>query len=373
MIKVLLISTTIVPPIDNANKATVVNMVSSLKNIFFYILTSKNHDNTFLKDMKNISLDPVYDEKKHHMALSQKIRLAKRLLCNKDTDIDIYHCLLEPTKFSLQFLKLILTLRPTKSIITLLNKIENPALLKKLCFFDKIVVSSDYMEKILTGMGIHNVVRIYPSVDLNKFKSIKKKETFWRKKLNLERNPVVLYAGNYNTLHGIYDIEKALPRIFETIPNVKFIFACRSYFKHQFTARNKFVERLKRTHYFNSVFFLESLDSMKDLIITTDILLFPMREVTKKSDIPIILLEALALETPIIITNIPPLNEIMKEEAGIFVPVGSPKSIADAVIQLLSDSKLREKMGRQGRMVVEKFFSSDAQARQYFEIYSEIG
>jgi len=295
-------------------------------------------------------------------------------MCKSDRDIDIYHCLLEPTRFSIQFLKLLLMLRRRKSIITLLNKIEDTAMLNKLYFFDKIVVSSDYMKKKLNNMGYQNVVRIYPSVDLEKFRPVSENgNAFWRRKLNLNQDPVVLYAGNYNPVHGIHDVEMAIPKVIGKIPNAKFVFACRSNFRYQFEERRKFIKRLGQSSYSDSVFFLETIDSIKELLITADILLFPMRKVQAKSAIPIILLEALALEIPIIITDIQPLNEIMKEKVGLFVPVNDPDSVADAVIKLLKDRNLREEFGKRGRMLVKKYFSAEEQGRQYSRIYSEIG
>ena len=374
MKKVLIISIKIDPPIDNANKAVVVNLVSNIKDVFLTVLTSKDSNNHFFRDAENISIESIYDKTRHPMTFIQKVCLVKRFMFKRDRDVDIYHCLLEPTRFSIQFLKLLLMLRRKKSVITLLNKIEDVTILNKLYFFDRIVVSSDYMKKVLTNMGFQNVVRIYPSVDLKKFRPVKNNgNTFWHKKFNLNQDPVVLYAGNYNPVHGIHDIEKAIPEVVRKIPNVKFIFACRSYFKQQFEERSRFIKRLKQSSCSKSVFFLDTIDSIKDLLVTADILLFPMRKVQAKSAIPIILLEALALEIPIIITDIQPLNEVMKEKVGLFVPVENPKSIADSIIKLLKDGNLREELGKQGRKVVEKYFSAEEQGRQYSKIYSEIG
>ena len=84
-------------------------------------------------------------------------------------------------------------------------------------------------------MNFKNVQRIYPGVDLKKFcPANKDTDNFWKQKLDLGKSPVVLFAGNYNPMHGIYDIERAIPKIVERVPDVKFIFACRSYYKYQY-------------------------------------------------------------------------------------------------------------------------------------------
>lgn len=370
MTKVLIISSKIDLPVDNANKATVLDLVSNIENVFFTILISNNSDKTFLQKNKNVFLDPVYDPSAHHMSFVQKVRLFFRL-CQRDSDIDIYHCMMEPSMLTILLLKFFITLKRKKSVITLLNKIENPYIINQLRFFDKIVVSSDHMKNILERKGITNIERIYPSVDLKKLTEKKRnKESFWRTKLKLGHDPVVLFAGNYHPWQGIYDIEMAIPKIMEKIPEAKFIFACRTYFKHQYVEGQKLARRLKSTPFGDSFFFLETVERIKDLLVEADVVLFPMHKVQKKSDIPIVLLEALAVETPIIITDIPPLNEIMKGKIGHLIPVGDPQSLAEATVHLLVNPLQRQELGRCGREVVKEYFNSENMARQYFEIYS---
>ncbi|MFQ5454076.1 MAG: glycosyltransferase family 4 protein [Candidatus Zixiibacteriota bacterium] len=372
MRKVLIISTKIDFPIDNANKSTVFNLVSSLENVKFTVMTTKNAEKSMFNGNKNVVQDRIYPPSKNHMSFMQKICLFIRL-CKKDDDIDIYHCMLEPSLFTIQILKFFISLKRKKSVITLLNKIEQPEILNQLRFFDRIVVSSEHMKGILAKMDFKNVARIYPGVDLNKFhQKNKDTDSFWRNKLGIGQSPVVLFAGNYNPLHGIYDIEQAIPEIIDQVPDVKIIFACRSYYKSQFMEGQKFIQRIKNSPFSASVIFLETVENIKELLAITDVLLFPMHKVEKKSDIPIILIEALAVKIPIVITNIPPLNEIMKEKVGHFIPIGDSKSIAASTIELLTDANQKEDLGRRGREMVERFFNSELMARQYFEIYKEM-
>jgi glycosyltransferase involved in cell wall biosynthesis len=85
----------------------------------------------------------------------------------------------------------------------------------------------------------------------------------------------------------------------------------------------------------------------------------------------ITLLEAQATAKPVVAFNVTAISEVVKNgETGLLVKPGSHE-LADAILTLLSDKPLREKMGRSGREFVSKTFSWDACAQKMFQVYSE--
>jgi glycosyltransferase involved in cell wall biosynthesis len=65
------------------------------------------------------------------------------------------------------------------------------------------------------------------------------------------------------------------------------------------------------------------------------------------------------------------VNEVVKnKETGLLIKPDSGE-LANAILHLLSDSTLREKMGRNGREFVRKNFSWDICAKRMFQVYSE--
>ena len=60
---------------------------------------------------------------------------------------------------------------------------------------------------------------------------------------------------------------------------------------------------------------------------------------------------------PAISTNIPGITEIIKHgETGLLVPPEDTNALANAIRQLLNDSKLRQSLRRRGRVSVERKF-----------------
>jgi glycosyltransferase involved in cell wall biosynthesis len=83
------------------------------------------------------------------------------------------------------------------------------------------------------------------------------------------------------------------------------------------------------------------------------------------------LLEAQATAKPVVAFNVSAINEVVKnKETGLLVKPDSYE-LANAILSLLSDKSLREKMGRSGREFVSKKFSWDICAQKMFQVYSE--
>ncbi len=76
--------------------------------------------------------------------------------------------------------------------------------------------------------------------------------------------------------------------------------------------------------------------------------------------IPKALIEAASSGRPIVTTHMPGCNVIVKNNHnGILIPIKSPGYLADAILKLLDDPKLRSKYGKNGRRLVIENFSSD--------------
>jgi glycosyltransferase involved in cell wall biosynthesis len=86
----------------------------------------------------------------------------------------------------------------------------------------------------------------------------------------------------------------------------------------------------------------------------------------------ITLLEAQASAKPVVAFNVSAISEVVKNnETGILVEPDVCK-LANAILYLLSNESLREKMGRSAREFVSKTFSWDICAKKMFKVYSEM-
>jgi glycosyltransferase involved in cell wall biosynthesis len=83
-----------------------------------------------------------------------------------------------------------------------------------------------------------------------------------------------------------------------------------------------------------------------------------------------VILEAMAAGLPTVAYSVGGNSELLSPERGILVAPGDEADFADAVQKLLTDSVLREQLGRNGRQFAEENFSLDRVRQRYTELYA---
>ena len=92
-----------------------------------------------------------------------------------------------------------------------------------------------------------------------------------------------------------------------------------------------------------------------------------------KEAFPIVNLEALSCETPVVATNVGGISEVVRDGTnGILVPPNSAIRLAEAMQYLLDYEDIRIKFGREGRKWVVKHFSSEVSVKRLYKIYKEM-
>lgn len=82
--------------------------------------------------------------------------------------------------------------------------------------------------------------------------------------------------------------------------------------------------------------------------------------------------EAMSCRTPVVVTTAGSLKEVVTPECGILVPPRDPASMRDAILKLLKNPKLRERMGKAGRKRAVENFSWPVAAKNTLEVYKEV-
>jgi len=116
----------------------------------------------------------------------------------------------------------------------------------------------------------------------------------------------------------------------------------------------------------NNVIFLGKRDDIPELLSVIDLFVLT----SKVEGLPNVILEAMACGKPVITTSVGGIPEvIIDRESGILVSPQNPNTLAEAIVDLLNDRELREKMGQQGRKIVEEKFSLERMIRDYENLY----
>lgn len=90
--------------------------------------------------------------------------------------------------------------------------------------------------------------------------------------------------------------------------------------------------------------------------------------------LPTVCLEALAAEVPVVASNVGGTPEVVLDsETGYLFPPGNAQLCSEKVLRLLSDERLRRRMGRHGRSLVEQSYTWQRVVEKVERIYEQIG
>jgi colanic acid/amylovoran biosynthesis glycosyltransferase len=107
-------------------------------------------------------------------------------------------------------------------------------------------------------------------------------------------------------------------------------------------------------------------DAIRDHYRAADICCLP----SLAEGLPVVLMEAMALEVPVISTRIMGIPELVEHDAnGLLVTPGRLDELTEALERLIADPSLRRRLGRAGREKVVAEFDVDDSARQLRDVF----
>jgi glycosyltransferase involved in cell wall biosynthesis len=89
---------------------------------------------------------------------------------------------------------------------------------------------------------------------------------------------------------------------------------------------------------------------------------------------PMTVLEAMAAGLPIVATTVGAVPGLLEPAGcGILCPPGDASALAAALLRVLQDPALAERLGIAAQQHLRAHYSAEAMARQYLALYEEIG
>ena len=231
---------------------------------------------------------------------------------------------------------------------------------------DKIIVVASSMKEILHShykIPKSKIVVIPNGANTELFKPIKKDV---KGELGLDSTYCYIgFVGSFAVWHGLDDLVKSAPLILEQVTKVKFLLIGDGPLKSEI---NKMVDTLGLRD--NFIFIGRAPYEEVPIYMNA----FDVCVILKKKDIPgspLKLGEYMACGKPVIATNTQDFRVLEEYNAGILVDPEKPEEVADAIITLLKNKKLREEMGKNGWRYVVENRSWESVAREVEKVMEE--
>lgn len=176
-----------------------------------------------------------------------------------------------------------------------------------------------------------------------------------------EEKNTILFFGRFNKYKGIDMLIKAEPLITKEIPDARIIIAGRGEElskydnlitkKRQFEIHNRFISNAEVAKFFRRA----------------AVVVLPYIEASQSGVIPI----AYAFGKPVVVTNVGSIPEVVEDgKTGFIVPPRNPEDLANAVIKILKNKKLKKTMSKNVLAKASTELSWSHIAKKTTEIYS---
>lgn len=224
---------------------------------------------------------------------------------------------------------------------------------------DIFIALSGFLAKMLVTLGVPPAkIRVLPNgVNVNKFKGNGKKIP------NL-----LLFVGRLDPKKGIPTLLASLKYLKKNVTLV-IIGSPSTYQKYSSKIIESIWDVKNKTMHKILYFAKVKQEELIQWYQKASIVILP----SVQESFPMVCLEALACETPVVASSVGAIPEIIRNhENGILTPPNNPMKLAEAIQYLLDNDQVRSKFGKKGREHIVKNFSSDVIAERLIEIYKSM-
>jgi glycosyltransferase involved in cell wall biosynthesis len=363
--RVLFVSKPITPPWHDGSKNFVRDIASHLVRTQAVVMATPDAPSIGAR----VEIEPIYrDSGGFAPGLSSNARVARRLMFG--TPFDIWHFVFAPNRASSTVAKIAIRSRRMRGwkgqvvqTIASAPKVCDPEFL----FGDIVVTMSEHTRKRYAVEGADpNWLRVIPPCAPPPTRATREAQHAFRLEHGLGDSPVVVFPGDYEVSSGAEMVARATKAIVQDHPNTKVVFACRPKTARSADAKAQIMTILADDKVAECTRHVGELDGLATLLSIASVVAFPVDDLYGKVDLPLALLEALALGVPLVLARGGPLEEIA---AARFVPPRDAVAVAHEVTELLrSPAELPD----HGRALYLGRFRPGIVAAQYDDLYDHL-
>jgi glycosyltransferase involved in cell wall biosynthesis len=230
-----------------------------------------------------------------------------------------------------------------------------------------VAVGHELKSNLLKELGEYDIRVIPNGVDTEKYRPDKTIRDEIRRKQGISENtPLLLSISRLVERKNIDLVLKAIPHVVKRLPDFKFLIVGEG---PEYTRLRELSRKLEIE---NSVIFTGFVpeEEKTRIYLSSDAFI----QLSSREGLSISLLESKAARLPAIVSNNKGTREPVKEnESGKIVSnPDDPIEVAEKVIDLLTDTRNRERLGENARREAEEKYSLEAMTRQYIEVYKEV-
>lgn len=366
MKRVMMVSKPVRPPWTDSSKNLVRDVVSWSERTHYAVMGGDD----FGPDWPRVRWDSVYrDAGKYAPGLRQNARAFGHIL-GADREIGLFHFFFAPNPVTCTALRPLAALKGRPTVHSVCSVPQSFQGIDRLLFSDAVIALSESTTRQLEDAGVEGVRCIPPGIDPTLLQADPASDL--PDALGVRGRPVILFAGDYEVGGGAQALVASLPTVIERVPEVMLVLACRLKTGDARELEDQVRQKAASAGLLDRIVFLNEVDRMGDLLGLADIVTLPVTSTYRKMDIPLVLLEAMAMGIPVVVSDTAPIRETVAHGGGMAVPLGDGDALGSSLGDLLANGGQRSRLGQEALEAVEAYWHVRRTASQYEDLYEEL-
>lgn len=232
----------------------------------------------------------------------------------------------------------------------------------------RVIAISDAVKTHLEedlGVRAGRIELIYNGVDIDRYSGRQSDEEIDRikKELGVERSPVIGTVGRLSPVKGQGFLIKAMRDVVRAAPEAKCLIVGSG--DEELGLKSLAVSLGLK----DAVYFFPSTSDTRKYLSAMDVFVFP----SVKEGLGIALLEAFAAGKACVASNTGGIGDVVKNGVtGLLAPIGDSPAMAEAILRLVRDPRLRKELGENARALAVRKFSLNEMAGRMVELYRSV-
>jgi glycosyltransferase involved in cell wall biosynthesis len=263
--------------------------------------------------------------------------------------------------------KLLRTVHNREWVRRPLRRLTLTHLLYPLVFHGEIAVSQGLQDQLnqrpLARLLRRRAIHIPNGLDLSRFADPQQDPTSKREQLGFSQETILLGSvGRLDHQKGHTYLLAATARVLRQLPKVHLVIIGDGVLEPQLKQQTHNLGIASQVHFMGPRKDVDEILPALDLYVSASLW----------EGLPTAILESMAAGTPVIATDIPGTNEIIRHgENGWLVPPRNPTALAEAILHLLTNPHLRTELAKKGLQRV-KAFDMDKIVKQHEMLYRNL-
>jgi len=228
--------------------------------------------------------------------------------------------------------------------------------------YEKLIVLSNNTKHSVMELGIppQKIEVIPPSVDSSFFKQNNSHSLFRNNYGISHHTKLVLFVGNFSLTKGIDLLLEAVANILPYDTSVKLVLALDPSHRNFSFELQSLKKKIVLLGISQNIIILDIVSDMRDVMVSSDVIVAPFRSTAGITDYPMPILEAMAIGRAVIASSVGGIPEVIEHgKTGYLVPPGNVDALRSAITKLLEDMDLRNRIATAASTHASQKFSNN--------------